>query len=104
MKKLIIILFTAITLNACHKEEPCIPFQDIYEFNLIGEQYTLFWSPFYYTDPDGSSTEVFEDGSIDTTFLLGEWLESCINNNGDTSTKWNPQNVKLTLTRMKLLH
>ena len=69
MKKLIIILFTAITLNACHKEEPCVPFQDIYEFNLIGEHYSMFWT-FFYEDPDGSLTEVFKDGYIDTTYLF----------------------------------
>ena len=42
-----------------------------------------------------------------SSFIFDAWgivLYYILNNNGDTSTKWNPQNVKLTLTRMKLLH
>ena len=62
-------------MSACEK-----PWVDPgYEFNLIGENYTTFWSPFYYTDPDGSLTEIFKDGSIGPSsipslrFAIGIW-------------------------------
>jgi len=91
MKKLSMILITVIIMIACNKEEPCVT--PGYEFNLIGEHNTkwLDWSA-----TTGSLIEVFEDGSIDTTFRLGEWV-SCTNVTIYDSLYWNPQRVKLIL-------